>query len=762
MNPLKAIGNLLKPKIFDPTATLEVDKIGWHKMGSGGTYDFYKQNTYDNAYPSIKAIANSFLMIEPYTIDAEGTPVASNALDRVYTPNTSMSAADFREALAVMTLVHKKVYIRVHQSGTERITPSNITGFTFLESVFEIDVNDKRYYQLPTGEKLGTNEVMELKNINPFDLGQGYSPTEAARKWIQLDDYVATYQSGFFQNGAVPAGQFIITARTVSEFNDIVDKMQAMHRGAGKNNNVTYAHRAVDSTGKAQEANIEWVPFNTTNKDMALKDLFDQANKKIDSAYGVPASIRGVNSNNTYASVRVDEVIFTKYVVNPIAMKIWSKFTHELNRITGGLGVAFTYDLDIPEVADEEKVKAEAKNAELTLIARGLELGFTLETIVDSFKLNQAYKDLVPTSSTTTSSAQDISSRVTAATALIRSGFQATAALTAVGLDPIEHTGFLPITLKTDEVPVGEAAVGDTTTPTTTETTTTPEVENEAIDDKPQVATPEELNDTPETTKKELTPQIRKKYEKELAVILKAQAQKQIDRAVAEVSEKGLSSLNTSSKKIEPNKEELIEFTTTMLTSVMGLVELEGEAQRKVAMQLMLDAGINVGDLPEFSLTPAQKKSYQTYLKKVGTSYTTTTTDNLRKILQNGYEAGLPASDLKKQLRNYINEDWRIKRITSTEVNRAGTQASVDSMINISKEADIRFDKVWTHKGGDDPCDYCFGMIGNTIPVDEAYVPLGGTVSGRDGSTYVNDFYDVSSGSLHPQCHCLSMFKVRR
>lgn len=47
--------------------------------------------------------------------------------------------------------------------------------------------------------------------------------------------------------------------------------------------------------------------------------------------------------------------------------------------------------------------------------------------------------------------ADGIAKRVTAATALIRSGYKPDAALDAVGLDPIEHTGLLPVTLRNED-----------------------------------------------------------------------------------------------------------------------------------------------------------------------------------------------------------------------------------------------------------------------------------------------------------------------
>lgn len=385
MHPLKTLGTWLKKKAFDPMEGLDITKIGWHSVGGSGTYGFYKSNQYENGYSSISKLANGFALIEQYTIDKTGKSVASNILDRLYTPNTDMSAYDFREALAVMTLVHDKVRLRVHHTGT-RINANSITGFTFMENYSETIVDGKRRYRLQNGDVLTDDEVVTLKSINPDDVTEGFSPSRAARRWTTLDDYIADYQRGFFENGAVPSGQMIVTARTSGEFNDIVDMLQAKHRGAGKNNNITYAHRPTDQDGKPLNSQIEWVPFSTPNKDMALKDLFDNANKKIDSSFGVPASIRGVNDQNTYASVRVDEVIFVKYALSPMTLKIWSKFTHELTRITGGMGVAITYDLEIPQIADEEKVKAEARQIDATTLSTLLQEGYTIKSAVEYIK----------------------------------------------------------------------------------------------------------------------------------------------------------------------------------------------------------------------------------------------------------------------------------------------------------------------------------------------------------------------------------------
>lgn len=386
MSLLTSIKKFFTTKVFDPLENIDLNNVvGWKSIGGSSTYGWYQDNQYENGYSSIRVLAESFAALEQYTIDKTGKSVASNVLDRLYTPNTDMSAYDFREALMVTTLVHDKVRLKVHHKGVH-INADSLLGFTFMEGYSEKIIDGKREYMMPNGENLTDAEVITLKSTNPYDINSGFSPSRAARRWTRLDDYIADYQKGFFENGAVPSGQFIITASTVGEFNEIVDTLQARHRGAGKSNNVTYTHRPTDQTGKPMNSQIEWVPFATPNKDMALKELFDNVNKKIDSVYGVPASLRAVNDANTYASIRVDETILVKYGLNPKAMKVWSKFTHELNRITGGLGVAISYDLEMPIIADEEKVKAESRQIDAATVSTLTAEGYTLESAVEYVK----------------------------------------------------------------------------------------------------------------------------------------------------------------------------------------------------------------------------------------------------------------------------------------------------------------------------------------------------------------------------------------
>ncbi len=47
--------------------------------------------------------------------------------------------------------------------------------------------------------------------------------------------------------------------------------------------------------------------------------------------------------------------VFAENVVDPLLLRNYTQLTHELNRITGGMGIAITY-ARIPQVIDEVKV----------------------------------------------------------------------------------------------------------------------------------------------------------------------------------------------------------------------------------------------------------------------------------------------------------------------------------------------------------------------------------------------------------------------
>lgn len=370
--------------------------------------------SYDNTFPNITRIAEAFAEVMPYAIDSKGKRLVHQPrlIEVLYNPNQQMSGSDFFETLIVMMLVHPMVYILCwrDEAGEVKpggpITPNNISGFTFLEGASITRVGGKT--TIYSGSNVYTDaDVLTLSlNVNPYNLLAGYSPSQAIKKWATVDDYVADYQAGFFRNGAVPAGEFVVTAPTIEDFDATVDALQKNHRGASKANNVLYVHRPTSSIdGKPMAAQVEWVPFAQPTNKGVLQSIFDQVNKKIDMDFGVPEEVKGYLQNSNYASAEVADYVFARRVVYPKLKKVYAKFTHEMNRVTGGLGYALDFDFEPPVLTDTRKIQAETLQVMLNA-------GFTVESSVEALQLPRSFLKL-EAKSTPAPSASDESQNVT-------------------------------------------------------------------------------------------------------------------------------------------------------------------------------------------------------------------------------------------------------------------------------------------------------------------------------------------------------------
>ena len=705
-NKLKS---LLKIKAKSSTHDISPHPAGYYRS-MPLAYSFYKGNSYDNTYPSIKAIVNKFIVIRPYAIDANGKPFKNNpnVVNALYRPNKQMSATDFREALAVMALVHPKVYLLLwHYEGNTAcaggdITENNFAGLTFLEGVSEIISSGKKYYQCG-GKTYGEDEVIEIfSGYDPYNLSRGYAPSNASAKWANVDDYIAAYQAGFFENGAVPAGQFIVTAKDRAQFEDIVSKMQSSHRGSGRNNNIVYTHRPIDpATGAATSAQIEWIPFSQSNKDMSLDSVFKQANDKIDSAFGVPASIRGVNDNNTYASVRVDEQIFIKYTVEPFATKIYSRLTHELNRVTGGLGYAITFDLDIPGIADEEKIEAERKMTEFNLIDQAVKSGYSLDSVVDAFGLSKGYK-------------------------LLKQGYT----------KPV---------IVNDKPEVDE---GD-------EVEDAPDSSQTSDTDKKKVADTKQEKHHNHCTcshKAYIPTKQEQKFIDNVSSVLRDQMNRQIERAIEN------NELNKDVNDID--EEEASRTAQEILAFVIAYMLVKGQMAYAEGIELLKTNNIPVDTTSEFIVSTLTRADYQAYLVNVAKSYSKETAESIRNVLAQGRDMGLNKEELATRLREIMNTDeWRVQRLARTEEHRSANKASVDAMSQLMNETGAKIYKVWRTVSAT-PCEFCQAMDGKKELATNTFLPKGESVVGSDGGIFNNTFVDVDAADLHPNCHCRIKYEV--
>lgn len=661
--------------------------------------DCYDNDNYASIFPSVKAIANEFMKIQPYATDANGEPKNNiPALDALYRPNKLDSSVSFREKLAVMNLTHRYTYLLVwrNEGGTARpggeLRANNIAGYTFLEDPSITRRDNKTYYSMGAQEFTEDEVIAIPGGVDPNNLYGGYAPGFSSRRWATLDQYIADFQKGFFENGAVPAGQFIITASSKTDYDDTVDKLQQAHRGSGKNNNVTYTPRPVDpETGKPGDSKIEWVPFQESNKDMDFKTLFEQAEKRIDSTFGVPASIRGVGENNNYATARLDQQNFIRFTIEPLALRIYTQITHELNRITNGFGAQITFKLDYPAVAEEEKVQAETKAVEVATILTLTDRGFGLDSIIDALKLSNAYKNL--------------------------------------------ELGDVKTTIINDKPDVDEGG----------------EVNGSPDPTKIDGVTP--LN---KGGSKGANPKAALSDEERIERISRDYMSAQIERVIVENREEA-----SASNQVVPTQtdEELQAFINAVFAVVSGVLIEQGESEYALALAAALKAGIDITDLAGYSVTETASERYLGYLRTVGISYGSDTADSIRRVLADANAQGLLRKDLEANLRNILQtDDYRVKRMGVTEINHSTSIAKVDAYRQLQAQTGTEWEKSLYHPNGGE-CEYCRALEGVWFPVDQPLIAYGESVIGDEGGILINNFFDNDGYDPHPNGEGVPIFR---
>lgn len=403
MNILARLFNRQNAYLDAPTSqTMQAMPIAPYRTIMRGDLDDYSA-----AFPSVRPLVERFAMVVPYaTRDGQKLDPQPIALQKLYTPNDDMSIYDFMDYLASTVLTQSTALIRVQFGHPDQAKhrSDDIIGYTFLPPSCREIVNGQVQYRfinsLGQQEIIYRDEVMEFTYANSTDQwGIGISPIQTVKKWATVADYIADYQAGYFQNGAKPDGTFIITAPSYAKYQATVAELEKVHRrGSRGHHNYQYSYRPVDEAGKPlTTANIEFVKYGVDNKDLAMKDLLDNAQSKLDQAYGVPAIARGDDSQATYSNAQVADVNVANKV-NYLLTKVWFRFWFELDRICSDtIDWSIAYDYEVPALADAEKVQAETDQTNMTTLITAVNAGASVQSVVKALSLPESWNSLTIT-----------------------------------------------------------------------------------------------------------------------------------------------------------------------------------------------------------------------------------------------------------------------------------------------------------------------------------------------------------------------------
>ena len=317
---------------------------------------------YENLFAQVRPLIDAMKCVMPYGVTDRGTKLPearTPELAWLRNPNDDMGWSEFADLMFATWLTEDELDIHLWRDKRDKVI-----GYTIIPPECRIYLGYGRWeWQVMTTEGievLDEDQVMRLRfSRSPRDIQRGVSPASAVRVWAQIDDLIAQYQRAYFENGAIPATITFITASTQEKYEATRRELENHLKGARNRNKTVYAWRQFDNDNGQSVDQVEVKTIQGNNSTLAIREIVDIVNDRLNKAVGVSNFILGDDSSAKYDNAELSDHQFTKRRVYPALVSFWNQFQHELDRLTGGLGYGISFDLDIPELTEREKAKAE-------------------------------------------------------------------------------------------------------------------------------------------------------------------------------------------------------------------------------------------------------------------------------------------------------------------------------------------------------------------------------------------------------------------
>lgn len=316
---------------------------------------------YENVFAQVQPLINDMKMVRPFGVGKNGGRLPMQRTPELVlldNPNDEMGWGEFAGAMFATWLTEDELNIHVHMERNK------VRGYTIIPPGSKIYLgNGEYYFQINTGEgyyTLTRDEVMTLRfSRSPKDLQRGVSPATAVRAWAQAEDVLAQYERAYIQNGAIPASITFIRASSYDKFDKTRKEMENNLTGAANHGKTVYVWRQFNNdTGESLDQ-VEVKTIQGNNSTLAIKELTDIINDHLNKAYGVSNFILGDDSSAKYDNAELSDYQFIKRRVYPALMSFWDQFQFELDRIVDGLGYSIQFELELPDLTERQRVRAE-------------------------------------------------------------------------------------------------------------------------------------------------------------------------------------------------------------------------------------------------------------------------------------------------------------------------------------------------------------------------------------------------------------------
>jgi HK97 family phage portal protein len=314
------------------------------------------------------------------------------------------------------------------------------------------------HYKLKGGSKdliIEADRMIHFRGYNPEDPRVGLSPLETLRRVLAEEAAAGEYRENFWKNAARIEG----VLKHPGELTEVAhERLRAEFEGL-------YSGAANSGRTAILEEGTDFEPISFNAKDSQYIESRKLALEEVASEYHIMPSLLGRSDKAPYASIDAHHRFLYQDALAPwtvefeedIELQLLPEFD-DIDDIYTEFNLAEKLKGSFEEQARSAQAAVGAPwitrneqraRANLPPIDGGDDVVTPLNVLIggqasplDQSDGSEQVAPILP------EEFAGLAEQVDAATALIRAGFEPTAALEAVGLDPIEHLGLVPVTVK--------------------------------------------------------------------------------------------------------------------------------------------------------------------------------------------------------------------------------------------------------------------------------------------------------------------------
>lgn len=284
----------------------------------------YRQDV--NIFKAVKVIADNASQAEPAFYEwSSQEEIENKELQRLFrAPNSRQSFKDFIQEAVGHFALHGEVFIRKVDSLGQQAGTRNLPSELIVEDpktfVEVLDGNRNLTGWKFWGGMLQLDQVIHIKDFNPYNKYRGLSPTEPLANEIDVDFRSMLYNKKFFDNDATPS-MALMTDKNLNpeQRTRLEESYDKKHRGAQN------AHRPT-----ILEGGLKLESFGPTHKDMDFVEQKKFTREEILGTYRTPKALFNITESLNYATFTGQMKTFWIYCLVPILWKFEDALTRHL------------------------------------------------------------------------------------------------------------------------------------------------------------------------------------------------------------------------------------------------------------------------------------------------------------------------------------------------------------------------------------------------------------------------------------------------